>query len=179
MIPLIDIEGITYLLFEKRSNQLRHQPGEICFPGGKLEEGESMMECAIRETVEELQVLQNQIEIIGPGDIFISPFNLIIHPFIGKITGYKNTFSTDEVAEIIKVPLEFFRHNQPEKFESKLINELAQDFPYEWIQGGQKYPWAKGTYDILFYRYESWSIWGMTAQIVRSVVKLIDEYQLK
>jgi peroxisomal coenzyme A diphosphatase NUDT7 len=176
---MIQMGEVTYLLFEKRSNKLRYQPGEICFPGGKIEIGESMMECAIRETVEELQVSQNQIEIIGPGDIFISPFNLIIHSFIGEIKGYNNTFSTDEVEEIIKVPIDFFRVHQPEMFESKLINELAVNFPYERIQGGTKYPWAKGTYDILFYQYESWNIWGLTAQIIRSAVKLIDEYHLK
>ena len=47
-VPMIDILGVTYLLFEKRSNKLRRQPGEICFPGGKREDGESFQECAVR-----------------------------------------------------------------------------------------------------------------------------------
>lgn len=176
LIPMIDISGITYLLFEKRSDKLRRQPGEICFPGGKLESGESLQACAVRETVEELRVLRQQIEVMGPGDIYISPFHLMIHPFIGIIKDYQDTFSTDEVDEIIKVPLDFFRNHQPKKFESKLITEPPEDFPYEWIPGGIKYPWAEGTYDILFYQYENWIIWGMTAQIVKSVVNLIDQY---
>lgn len=179
LIPLIYIEETPYLLFEKRSNNLKRQPGEICFPGGKLEEGESFMECAVRETVEELLVHQAQIEVLGVGDIYISPFNLMIHPFIGEIRDYKDTFSTDEVEEVIKIPLDFFRHHQPEKYVSKLINELAEDFPYEWVPGGIKYPWAKGTHDILFFRYEDWTIWGMTAQIVKSAVQLIDEYEVR
>lgn len=178
LIPLIHIEGVTYLLFEKRSNKLRYQPGEICFPGGKLEPEESLVECAVRETVEELQIRKEQIDVLGPGDIFISPFNLMLHPFIGVIRDYQNTFSTDEVHEVIKIPLDFFRLHEPEIFESKIINELHTDFPYEWIPGGVNYPWAKGTYDMLFYRYESWVIWGMTAQIVKSAVKLIDEYEI-
>ncbi|WP_077610246.1 NUDIX hydrolase [Clostridium sp. Marseille-P2415] len=179
LIPMIDSSDITYLLFEKRSDKLRRQPGEICFPGGKLEAGESLQACAVRETIEELRVLRQQIEVTGPGDIYISPFNLMIHPFIGIIKDYQDTFSTDEVDEIIKVPLDFFRNHQPEKFESKLITEPPEDFPYEWIPGGIKYPWAKGTYDILFYQYENWIIWGMTAQIVKSAVNLIDQYHLK
>jgi 8-oxo-dGTP pyrophosphatase MutT (NUDIX family) len=178
LIPLIHIEGITYLLFEKRSNKLRYQPGEICFPGGKLEPEESLVECAVRETVEELQILKEQIDVIGPGDVFISPFNLMLHPFIGVISDYQNTFSIDEVEEIIKIPLDFFCLHEPEIFESKIINELHEDFPYEWIPGGVNYPWAKGSYDILFYRYEEWVIWGMTAQIVKSAVKLIEEYEI-
>ncbi|MFT4007148.1 MAG: CoA pyrophosphatase [Lacrimispora sp.] len=178
LIPLINISGVMHLIFEKRSNKLKRQPGEICFPGGKLEENETLQECAVRETEEELLVFQNQIEVIGPGDVYISPFNLMIHPYIGVIREYENTFSTDEVEEIIKVPIDFFRRQQPEKFESKLVNEPPEDFPYEWIPGGVKYPWAKGTHDILFYQYEDIIIWGMTAQITKSAVALIDEYDL-
>jgi len=178
LIPMIDISGVTYLLFEKRSSKLRRQPGEICFPGGKLEEGESLQECAVRETLEELKVIRQQIELIGPGDVYVSPFNLMIHPFIGVLKDYQDTFSTDEVEEIIKIPLDFFRNQPPEIFESKLINEPPEDFPYEWIPGGVKYPWAKGTYEILFYQYQDWVIWGLTAQIVKSVLNLMNEYNL-
>lgn len=178
LIPLIRISGVNYLLFEKRSNELKRQPGEVCFPGGKLEAGESLQECAVRETVEELMVLPQQIEVMGPGDIYLSPFNLMIHPFIGVISDYHDTFSRDEVEEVIKIPLDFFRGQEPERFVSKLISEPPEDFPYEWIPGGVKYPWAKGTYDVLFYKYEDWIIWGMTAQIVKSAVKLMEEYHL-
>ena len=173
---MIETSKGTCLLFEKRSHKLSRQPGEICFPGGKLESGESLQECAVRETIEELQINRQQIDLLGPGDIYISPFNLMIHPFLGVISDYQNTFSMDEVEEIIKVPLDFFRNHQPERFQSKLINEPPEDFPYEWIPGGATYPWAKGTYNILFYRYENWTIWGMTAQIVKSIVQLMDQY---
>lgn len=179
LVPMIDIDGITYLLFEKRSSKLRYQPGEICFPGGKHETGETLQECSVRETVEELLVTRQQIEVLGPGDIYISPFNLMIHSYIGIIREYRDTFSTDEVAEVIKVPLDFFRNKQPEKFESKLNHEPPKDFPYERITGGENYPWAKGTYEILFYHYGKWIIWGMTAQIVKSAVNLIDEYNIR
>lgn len=178
LIPLINISGVTHLIFEKRSNKLKRQPGEICFPGGKLEENETLRECAVRETEEELLISPDQIEVVGPVDIYISPFNLMVHPFIALIKDYRNTFSTDEVEEIIKVPIDFFRKQQPERFESTLVNEPPEDFPYEWIPGGVKYPWAKGIHDILFYRYEDIIIWGMTAQIAKSAVDLMDEYIL-
>jgi 8-oxo-dGTP pyrophosphatase MutT (NUDIX family) len=178
LIPLIDLSGSTYLLFEKRSSKLRRQPGEICFPGGKLEPGEALQDCAIRETSEELLVAKHLIEVIGPGDVYVSPFNLMIHPFIGVIKAYENSFSTEEVEEVIRVPLDFFLNHQPEKYESKLLHEPPEDFPYEWIPGGTKYPWSQGTYDILFYRYENWIIWGMTALIAQSAVTLMKEYKI-
>ena len=166
------------MLFEKRSRNLRRQPGEICFPGGKLEPNESLLECAIRETVEELNIHKDQINILGTGDIYISPFNLMIHPYVGEIIHYRDTFSLEEVEDIIKVPLDFFRKHPPEVFESKLINEPAEDFPYDLIPGGINYPWAMGIHEVLFYRYQAWIIWGMTAQIVRSIIHLIDEYEI-
>ncbi len=178
LIPILRDDGDICLLFEKRSKKLRRQPGEICFPGGKLEKEETLLECAIRETVEELNILSEQVKVIGIGDIYYSPFNLMIHPYIGEISGYNDTFSIDEVDDIIKIPLDFFCNHQPEIFMSKLINEPAEDFPYEWIPGGVEYPWAKGNHEVLFYRYQDWTIWGMTAQIVRSAVKLIDEYKV-
>ncbi|MDF2513390.1 MAG: hydrolase [Herbinix sp.] len=137
-----------------------------------------MQECAVRETVEELQILPTQIEVLGPGDIYLSPFNLMIHPYIGVIKDYQDTFGTDEVDEIIKVPLDFFREHPPEKYESKLVHQLPEDFPYEWIQGGREYPWAKGSHDILFYRYENWTIWGMTALMLKSAVDLMKAYEI-
>lgn len=178
LVPLIDTPNGICLLLEKRTKKLRSHPGEICFPGGKLELYESVQECAVRETVEELRINEKQIEILGPGDVFISPFNLIVYPFIGVIRDYQNTFSTDEVADILMVPLNFLRKQQPEHFESRLINQPPEDFPYERIPGGENYPWAKGIYDIFFYRYENQIIWGMTAHIIKSVVKLIDEFKL-
>ncbi len=178
LVPLIDTPDGNFLLFEKRANQLRRQPGEICFPGGKLEPDESLEKCAVRETMEELLILRQQIEVVGPGDIFISPFNLMVYPYLGVINEYNNTFSTDEVDEIIKIPLEFFLNQQPTRFESRLINQLPEDFPYEWIPEGENYPWAQGIYDVYFYRYGNHTIWGMTAHIVKSMVKLIDKYNL-
>ncbi len=136
------------------------------------------MDCAIRETVEELNIKNEQINVLGTGDIYFSPFNLMIHPFVGEIFDYHDTFSIDEVNEIIKIPLDYFRNHQPEIFVSKLINEPAENFPYEWIPGGIGYPWTKGSFEILFYRYHNWTIWGITAQIINSVIKLIDDYEI-
>lgn len=178
LVPLVELTGVTYLLFEKRSNKLRRQPGEICFPGGKLELLETMEECAVRETMEELLLERNQIEVLGPSDVYLSPFNLKIQPFIGVIHNYKDSYSKDEVDEIIKVPVKELLIQKPKVFESQLINEPHKDFPYEMIPGGNKYPWSKGKYDILFYQYKDWIIWGLTAQIAESALHLMEEYEI-
>lgn len=178
LVPVIEVSGVPHLLFEKRSGKLRRQPGEICFPGGKLELGESLRACAIRETMEELYVRRKQIQVLGPGDMYLSPFNLMVQPFIGTIKDYQDTFGTDEVEAIIKIPLEFFRTHPAKTFTSRLIQEPPEDFPYEWIPGGMEYPWVKGTHEISFYQYEDTTIWGMTAQMATSAVKLMERYHI-
>lgn len=178
LIPLIENRDGLSIIFERRAHTLRRQPGEICFPGGKLEPDETPLSCALRETAEELCIEQRQIAVLGPGDIFVSPFNFVIYPFIGRIKEYNRTFNADEVSEIIAVPLDFFLTSSPEQYKSTLVSQLPQDFPYGRIPGGENYKWATGTHDVLFYQYEQYLIWGITAHIVQSAAALIDRYQL-
>jgi peroxisomal coenzyme A diphosphatase NUDT7 len=178
LVPLLESPEGTLLLFERRSDKLRRQPGEICFPGGKLEPGETALVCALRETAEEIGVETAQIDVFGPGDIFVSPFNTIIYPFIGLVKNYGYVFNPEEVAEIITVPLEFFLNNPPEKYKSTLLSMRDADFPYERIPGGENYPWGSGTRDVLFYQYQRHLIWGITARIVHSAAELIARYHL-
>lgn len=177
LVPLLDKSGDIQLLFEKRSISLS-QPGEICFPGGKMEKGESPKECAIRETSEELCIRSEKIEIIAHSDIYISPFNSIIYPLVGEIRDYNYTFSTDEVEEVITIPLEFFKNKEPEHYKNKIINKPPVEFPYEKINGGENYKWAQGTYDVYFYHYDDHVIWGMTARILHSTLQLFKDYNI-
>ncbi len=178
LVPIIDTPEGRFLIFEKRANHLRRQPGEICFPGGMLEPGELPQSCAVRETKEELCIEERQISILGPGDIFVSPFDTIIYPFIGELCDYRFTHNPEEVSEVISVPIHFFLNSPPEKYDSTIISRLPNGFPYERIPGGENYPWANGTHEILFYQYGNLMIWGITAYLVRSAAELIDRYHI-
>lgn len=178
LVVLVETEAGPAFIFEKRSETLNRQPGEICFPGGRLEAGETPLEAAIRETMEELLVDRRQIEILGSGDVFISPFNFMIHPFIAILRDYKFSFSQEEVGDVFTVPVRFFQEHKPKKYLNHLSHEQPNDFPYECIPGGKNYPWFKGSYEINFYTYQEDVIWGMTAGIVESSVELIQSYHL-
>ena len=67
LIPLIEEDGEVKLLFEVRSKDIR-QPGDVCFPGGKIEEGESETEAALREMAEETGVGPEYVEVLGRFD---------------------------------------------------------------------------------------------------------------
>lgn len=173
MLLLVEDEGENYIIFEERAHNLRHQPGDICLPGGKIENSESPKETAIRETLEELNLKNEDISFIGEMDYFISPYGSIMYTFIAK-TNIKNIFpSKDEVDHIIKVPINYFIENEPLSYDMEIAPDLKNDFPYDLVKGGKDYKFSRGKLKQYFYKYEGNVIWGFTAMIVRRFVEII------
>ena len=85
LVPLVEVAGRTHVLFEVRSKELRRQPGEISFPGGKIDPGEDAREAAVREAHEELQVPLSSIELLGPLDYILSPTGVRLFPYVGRV----------------------------------------------------------------------------------------------
>ena len=111
LIALIENEGIWEVIYELRSKSLRSQPGEVSFPGGRVEEGETFKQAAIRETMEELNLKMDNIKVLGELDYLVSYANFSIHCFVGIISGItfdKIVPSEDEVDIIFTVPLDYF-----------------------------------------------------------------------
>lgn len=172
LLPLFEWGGELCLLFEVRADSLRSQPGEICFPGGAIECGETPAEAALRETMEELLLNENQVELLAPLDRLLVPANLTVYPYLGRLKGYANTFSRDEVARIFTVPLSWFLTHEPDTYRTKVVTVPEDSFPFEYVPEGENYRWKQGRYDVLFYQYEDHIIWGMTAKIVYSFVQM-------
>lgn len=178
MVPLIQQGDSFSVLFEVRSDNLVMQPGEICFPGGRKEIGESPEECAIRETCEELCISEDKINLIGPIDYLNAYSNFTIYPFVGviKYEDIENVpFNHDEVQETFLVPLEFFLEKEPLTFAFPVSPEIPKDFPYELINDKGSYKWRQGKTIIPIYSYEERSIWGLTARILHNFVQLLRE----
>lgn len=178
LIPVIKIDDQLNLLFEMRSEDLGTQPGEISFPGGKIEDGETPKEASLRETMEELRIPKGKIKIIGDLDYLISPYNVLIYSYAGfldiKDLKYIN-FNEEEVQEVIKVPLSFFNEEEPDIYKKKFEIILEDDFPYHLIPNGKNYSWREGEYPIYFYEYEGYTIWGFTARLTRNFMEIIDD----
>ena len=64
LVPVVKCSDGLYLLYENRARHMKRQPGEICFPGGELEPGETTETCALRETREEIGISEEQIKIV-------------------------------------------------------------------------------------------------------------------
>ncbi|ERI08085.1 NUDIX hydrolase [Aneurinibacillus aneurinilyticus] len=175
MIPLVEKEGKLYVLFEVRAQTLKRQPGEICFPGGKIDEtDESEQAAAIRETCEELGLEEKNIQIIESLGILIPPYSSSIYSFVGKIHDYeKITPNQDEVDEVFYVPLDFFLKKEPDVHYIHLAVKPEENFPFELIPQGKEYKWRSTRLPEFFYQYDGKIIWGLTARILYEFISLV------
>ncbi|MDR3295557.1 MAG: CoA pyrophosphatase [Clostridiales Family XIII bacterium] len=176
LAPLVVRGGELHFLFELRSENLRRQPGEVSFPGGKVERGESPRECAIRETSEELGIPQAHIEVLGELD-YIPAYSDTLYSFLGVLpdADYEKTMNRDEVREIFLAPAAFFMENEPEVYSFDVRPKVDEDFPYGKIRQAQGYKWRSSTMTVPIYSFGDKVIWGMTARITWNLVRILKE----
>ncbi|MCR6096937.1 CoA pyrophosphatase [Salipaludibacillus agaradhaerens] len=175
-VPFIERDNELYLVFQIRSQHVS-QPGEICFPGGKVEDGDaSLEETAVRELTEELGIEENNVTIMGELDYIVTPFRLIVYPFSGIISS-EATFqvSKKEVEDIIIAPVSELLVLPREEHHIRLNLKPDNDFPYHLIPGGENYKWRKSYVTEHFYNYNGHIIWGLTARILTHVLNEIKE----
>ncbi len=174
LIPLVNINGDTHILFEVRSMKLRTQPGDICFPGGRIDPTDpTPMECAIRETTEELGINKENIVDVTPIDYIVSDMGRIIYPYVGELQHIDEITPNEEVGDYFTVPLSHFLNTTPESYKVNFKVIPEENFPFDLIVGGEDYNWKVRHINELFYRYEDRVIWGLTAKILTHFIKLI------
>ncbi len=173
LCPLVEKPDGLHILFEVRAEGLR-QAGEVCFPGGRMEPGESVAQCALRETEEELGIPAGEVTLLGETDFLCNQRGFLLRPVLGLVseTGMAALNpSPAEVAEVFTVPLRFFRETPPEVYSYDLIPQIPADFPYEAYGISPDYPWSRGRSDVPMWRYGGHVIWGMTARILRDIFR--------
>lgn len=175
-MPFVENKGELFILYERRAKHMKTQPGEICFPGGKMEACETAMESAIRETSEELSIDPDKIKVIGQGDTLYTYGNLALYTFIGSIEyeTYKNIEpEPEEVDEVFLVPVKKLLESQPKCFQGQVSLKMDEGFPYNEIGVDKNYPWKKGIWHVPYYDIDGRAIWGMTAKITENVISRV------
>ena len=161
LVPLLRAPDGLELLFTVRSSTLPHHAGQISFPGGRLEVGESVSDAARRETVEEIGLNVPETLLLGTLSDLPSPARYVVTPVVGVLPWPQAlTLQTTEVAEVFTVPLAELLAITPRQ-ETRLLE-------------GQRRV-------IYFYAHQSPTgerlIWGLTGSIVAdflSVVRALD-----
>ena len=176
-LPLIEQNGELHVLFEVRAHTLRRQPGEVCFPGGKVDlNDKTPMDAAIRETCEELGVTRKDVTIMGELDFLVTSYQSIVYPFVGNIqSGSELSSNPGEVEEVFTVPLTHFINSPPERHDIRVHVKPDDSFPFHLIPNGEEYNWSSSVMPEFFYYYKDYVIWGMTARILYHFIHLIQD----
>lgn len=177
LLPLIEKNGQLFVLYELRASHMEVQPGEICFPGGKKEPGETPRECALRETWEEIGVGSDKIRVISQLDMMVNYSNVAMYAYLGIVDESaldKLKLNPDEVDEVFLVPLKFLMENDPEIYWTEVVPKPAEDFPYDKVTSGEPYNWRHGKTPVPVYNdFDGKVIWGFTARITKRFVDII------
>lgn len=176
LILLLEREDGIHILYERRSRDMKAQPGDVCFPGGRMEEGETPLQCALRETYEEIGIPSQEIEILGQFDTLYEIASITLYTFVGLIqekTLAAVRLNRAEVGEIFTVPLDFFLQEKPMIYESKIVQKV-DGFPYEKTGIRPDYKWRTGQNTIPIYQYKDHVIWGLTGRITKWFVEKIN-----
>jgi len=160
MIPIIKSSLGYEIIFTKRLNTLPTHAGEVSFPGGLKEKNDpSLKVTAIRETVEEIGVNPNHIEIIGRLDDEMSIHKFKVAPFLGYINASTKIedlkFQKSEVERVFSVPIEYFL--------------TCQYWKETWVRKDDKVT-------VHFYPYKDLIIWGLTGRILSKLLNIVSEY---
>jgi 8-oxo-dGTP pyrophosphatase MutT (NUDIX family) len=153
LVPLLRGEEGLELLFTVRAEMLTHHAGQIAFPGGGLDPGESIEEAALRETREEIGLEVPRRAILGRLGDHPSPARFIATPVVAELPWPQPVRPNPaEVAEVFSVPLEELRGIVP-RWEERVL----QDFRRR----------------IHFYAWGERLIWGFTGNVVKELLDLL------
>src|SRR5664280_78812 len=157
LVPLVREQGQLGVLFEVRSAGMSWQPGDICFPGGRIElDDDGPLAAAMRETQEELGLpAAASIDILGPLNYVVSPIGVMVYPFVGYIKDFDRICpNRDEVSEVFVAPLDYLLAEEPLIAHMELATRPLPDFPLDLLTTSYTREWKRRTtYPVLFYQY--------------------------
>ena len=146
LCPLVERPEGVHLLFEVRSRKVS-QGGEVCFPGGRREHGETPRETALRETWEEIGIPPEEIRVLAPLDLMQDISDRVVYPFLAEISAAgaaRLKASAAEVKNVFFVPVDYLLNCKEEVYRYVVSAKVDDDFPYERIGFPKTYPWRKG-----------------------------------
>ena len=154
LVGLFESSNGVEAILTRRSQNLTNHRGEISFPGGRLDAGESVLQAALRETQEEIGLSPEDVEVVGELNSMATVVsNSHIVPIVGRYrTPPKLHAVNSEVDRVFSVPL----------------SELVRTDTYSqehWVFDDREF-------QINFFYLDDETIWGATARILFQVMML-------
>ena len=151
---LIIIYGkVPTILMTEKAKTLKVHAGEISFPGGKLCEKDSdLLETALRETEEELDIRISRKQIIGQLEPVVTlNSKYMITPFVAILDGIHSIKPNSEVNSVLHIPFVPF------------LKTVAED----------THPEHRSIKEMYTFTFERYQIWGASARMLRQIFMLL------
>lgn len=155
-------EGSLEVLLTRRAGHLRHHRGEVAFPGGRSEPGESMVDTALREAAEEVGLDPAAVEVLGELDHLTTVTSRsFIVPLVALLPGRPEGLvpSPDEVDAILFVPVD-----------ELLLDEVFREERWTWSGPPSWGEPGRVERPIFFFEVVGDTIWGATAAMLRQLL---------
>jgi 8-oxo-dGTP pyrophosphatase MutT (NUDIX family) len=157
LVPLVERPGGLTVLLTRRSEQLQSHAGQICFPGGRVEQGDpDAIATALREAEEEVGLSRELVTPVGRLDMYITRTGFEVTPVVG-IVAPPPVLAPDpfEVAEVFEVPLTFFLDPVNRERQSRTYSGKLRHF--------------------YVFAWSNYFIWGATAGMLVNLAELLQE----
>jgi 8-oxo-dGTP pyrophosphatase MutT (NUDIX family) len=150
LLPIVDRPGGLSVLLTLRASDLRAHSGQVAFPGGKIDAGETPCEAALREAQEEIGLEERFVEPLGWLDPYFTGTGFRVAPLVALVNpSFALKINKLEVDEVFETPFAFLMDP---------ANHVLED--REWLGRRRKY------YAM---PHEGRYIWGATAGILRNL----------
>ncbi len=158
VLILCSLQKPESLLYTLRNNNLPNHGGQISFPGGRRNEGETLLQTASREAEEEVGIRPHQYETAGClSPLFVAASQFVIHPWLAFTDDRPGvTVQTSEVSEAFWVKLDDLRNTENIRTMTKSLGGKDLQIPY---------------WDI-----HPVPLWGATAMITSEIVEIYHRY---
>lgn len=155
LVPIVLREPEPTVLLTRRTDHLHHHPGQVSFPGGRVEdEDASPIDTALRETEEEISLHRAHVELLGCLPQYQTGTGFDITPVVGLVTPpFELQIDPFEVAEVFEVPLSFLLDESNHQRHSAVIRGVQREY----------YAMPYGEYFI----------WGATAGMLVSLQRFV------
>lgn len=159
LVPLVMRSAGPTVLLTRRTDHLHHHPGQISFPGGRVEDRDTgPIDTALRETEEEIGLDRSRVELLGTLPDYLTGTGFCVTPVVGLVhLPFELKLDAFEVAEAFEVPLAHFLD------------------PAHHLRHSLEHQGRVRHFHAMPYRHHY--IWGATAGIIMSLYRLLREQQ--